>query len=303
MSSHVHSPAVAIERAKKRSTAPLRLELPAALDDTGPPPDQGSVFFVGTATVIIRYGGFTLLTDPNFLHQGEHAHLGYGIKSPRLTEPALAIDQLPPIDLVVLSHYHGDHFDQVAQEKLDRDLPIVTTPHAADKLRKLGFKAPYPLRTWQTLEVQKGRARLKLTAMPGRHGPAFFSRALPPVMGSMIEFLGVPGAPDYRLYISGDTVLFDELREIPQRYHRIDLALMHLGGTRLFGLLLTMDARQGVRALRLIQPRTAIPIHYDDYPVFKSSLRDFMQEVQLAGLAKRLRVLRHGESFLFGAAS
>jgi len=39
----------------------------------------GSLFFVGTATTIIRFGGFTLLTDPNFLHQGERVHLGYGL--------------------------------------------------------------------------------------------------------------------------------------------------------------------------------------------------------------------------------
>jgi L-ascorbate metabolism protein UlaG (beta-lactamase superfamily) len=35
---------------------------------------QGSVFFVGTATVILRYAGFTILTDPNFLHAGDHVH-------------------------------------------------------------------------------------------------------------------------------------------------------------------------------------------------------------------------------------
>ena len=39
----------------------------------------GSIFFVGTATVIIRYAGFTILTDPNFLHAGDHVHLGYGL--------------------------------------------------------------------------------------------------------------------------------------------------------------------------------------------------------------------------------
>src|SRR3954463_14411454 len=94
---------------------------------------DGSVFFVGTATVLIRFGGYTILTDPNFLHQGDHVHLGYGLVSKRLTEPALDIHQLPPLDLVVLSHYHGDHFDRVAEERLDRSVPIVTTDHAAAK--------------------------------------------------------------------------------------------------------------------------------------------------------------------------
>ena len=58
----------------------------------------GSIFFVGTATVILRYAGFTILTDPNFLHAGDHVHLGYGLTSERLTNPALDIEELPPVD-------------------------------------------------------------------------------------------------------------------------------------------------------------------------------------------------------------
>jgi hypothetical protein len=57
--------------------------------------EPGSIFFVGTATTIIRNNGFTLLTDPNFIHAGDHAHLGYGLTSERLTNPAIDIDQLP----------------------------------------------------------------------------------------------------------------------------------------------------------------------------------------------------------------
>ncbi len=86
--------------------------------------DKGSIFFVGAATVILRYAGFTILTDPNFLHAGDHVHLGYGLTSERLTEPAINIEDLPPIDLCVLSHYHGDHFDQLVEEKLDKELPM-----------------------------------------------------------------------------------------------------------------------------------------------------------------------------------
>jgi hypothetical protein len=43
----------------------------------------GRVRFIGTATVLVEYAGFTILTDPNFLHQGEHARLGYGLRSRR----------------------------------------------------------------------------------------------------------------------------------------------------------------------------------------------------------------------------
>src|SRR4051794_26231384 len=84
----------------------------------------GSVFFVGTETVILRCGGFTILTDHNLLHAVDHVHLGYGMTSERLTEPAIELEDLPHIDLCVLSHYHGVHFYQVVEERLRKDLPI-----------------------------------------------------------------------------------------------------------------------------------------------------------------------------------
>ena len=80
---------------------------------------RGSVTFIGTATVLVRLGTFTFLTDPNFLHAGDHAHLGYGLRSQRLTDPALELSELPPLDFVLLSHHHGDHFDHVVERLLD----------------------------------------------------------------------------------------------------------------------------------------------------------------------------------------
>ena len=260
---------------------------------------SGSVFFVGTATVILRYAGFTVLTDPNFLHRGDRVRLGYGLRATRRTEPALGIDDLPPLDLVLLSHLHEDHFDRLVERRLRRDFPIVTTPHAAAALSGKGFSATHALTTWGTLPVTKGGARLRITAMPGRHGPGPLSFALPPVMGSMLEFETGAGAPPLRLYITGDTLIHDELREIPRRYPAIDLALLHLGGTRVFGITLTMDAGQGVEMLRITTPRTAIPIHYNDYTVFKSPLEDFIRAVADAGLEGQVRYLRHGETYTF----
>jgi len=120
--------------------------------------ERGSIFFIGTATVILRYAGFTILTDPNFLHAGDHVHLGYGLTSERLTEPAINIEDLPPIDLCVLSHYHGDHFDQVAREQLDRDVPLIAPPSAATALRRHGFREAEGLRTWSTTTTTATRS-------------------------------------------------------------------------------------------------------------------------------------------------
>src|ERR1041385_5691392 len=107
--------------------------------------DAGSIYFIGNATVLIRYGGFTILTDPTFIHMHEQVSIGYGMHSSRLTNPAMEIQDLPFLDLVVLSHFHGDHFDQVAERELDRSLPIVTTPEAAKALEERGFANTYQI--------------------------------------------------------------------------------------------------------------------------------------------------------------
>jgi L-ascorbate metabolism protein UlaG (beta-lactamase superfamily) len=260
---------------------------------------NGSILFIGTATVIIRYAGFTILTDPNFLHAGDHVHLGYGMTSERLTEPALNIEELPPLDFCVLSHYHGDHFDQIAEERLDKDLFIISTAHATAELTARNFKNPVPVETWDTVTFKKGDAQVKITALPGQHGPGAVDFFLPPVMGSMLEFGSVTGNTALRLYISGDTLVHEELKEIPQRYPNIDLGLFHLGGTMIMGVMLTMDAEQGVEAVKLINPREAIPIHYNDYDVFKSPLEDFKRAAEAAGLGDRMRYLSHGETYDF----
>jgi L-ascorbate metabolism protein UlaG (beta-lactamase superfamily) len=248
---------------------------------------------------VIRYAGFTILTDPNFLHKGEHVHIGYGLHAQRLTDPAVELHQLPPIDLVLLSHYHEDHFDKEVERRLDRTIPIVTSNDAAGHLREHGFRSVHGLGKWQAIEFAKGDARLRITAMPARHGPPAVNRALPETIGSLLEFQPVVGTTSWRTYISGDTLVYDELHEIPKRYPDIDLALLHLGGTRAAGVLVTMDAEQGVQALRIIDPDQALAIHYDDYDVFKSPVSDFIAAVATAGLHEKVKVMQRGETFSF----
>jgi L-ascorbate metabolism protein UlaG (beta-lactamase superfamily) len=190
--------------------------------------EQASVYFIGNATTLIRCGAFTILTDPTFIHMHEQVSIGYGMHSTRLTNPAMDILELPPLDLVLLSHFHGDHFDQVAERELDKSLPIVTTPHAAKELKARGFHNTHPLDTWSSWKGSKGQAELRITAMPGRHGPPLSELVLPDVMGSLLEF-EVPGLVRSTFYITGDTLVFDDIKEIPRRYPEVDLALLHLG--------------------------------------------------------------------------
>jgi L-ascorbate metabolism protein UlaG (beta-lactamase superfamily) len=259
---------------------------------------RGSIYFIGTATILIRYAGFTILTDPNFLHRGEYVRLGYGLRSRRLTEPAIPFESLPAYDLVLLSHLHEDHFDRRVEQQLDRGTTIVTTPHAADSLSDKGFRRSMGLATWQELAFSRGGVKLRITSMPGRHGPALVASLLPPVMGSMLEFIQADQVL-VRLYISGDTLVFDELKEIRRRYAYLDQAVLHLGGTRALGILVTMDGRQGIDLLKMLQPKLAIPIHYNDYTVFKSPLSEFQEEVKAAGWEDRVRYLTHGETYHF----
>ena len=130
-----------------------------------------SLTFIGTATTLLRLGGFTVLTDPNFLRRGQRAYLGKGLWSKRLTEPALQPADLPELDAVVLSHLHGDHFDRVARADLPRRQPVLTTPAAARRLDGWGF-ATQPLQTWASHTLTRGDETLTVQALPGVHAGA-----------------------------------------------------------------------------------------------------------------------------------
>lgn len=250
--------------------------------------------FIGTATTLIRLGSFTLLTDPNFLHQGQRAYLGKGLWSKRLTEPAMAPAELPDLDAVVLSHLHGDHFDRVAKAELARTMPIVSTPAAARKLRLWGFEGR-GLDTWSREVLSKGDETLTIEALPAIHARGLMGALLPPVMGSMLEHR-VGEEATRRVYVSGDTLTGDHIDEIKRRHPDIDVAVVHLGGTRVLFHTVTMDAEQGVDFLQRVRPDRAIPVHYDDYGVFRSPLSAFERLAGHSGLTPIVRRVRRGET-------
>ncbi len=257
--------------------------------------DDVTLTFGGNATTLLRLGPFTLLTDPNFLHRGQRAHLGYGLRSRRLTEPALQPTQLPDLDAVLLSHMHGDHWDRVATRSLPKETPVVTTPEAARCLGDRGFTATADLQPWQTHEITRGVSTLRITSVPGVHGPGFLDRLLPRVMGSVLELVR-SGTVTWRGYVSGDTLYRPELGEVLQRCGPLDVLVPHLGGTRVAGVLLTMDGRQGADLVELLKPPVTVPVHYDDYDRFKSPLGDFLAEVRRRELPGELRTVGRGDT-------
>lgn len=296
--------------------------------------ENASIYFVGTATTILEWEGVRVMTDPNFLHAGDHVHLGPGVTGTRVTNPAIDLHQVPRIDAVLLSHYHADHFDEKVEASLRRDLPIITTPHAKEHLHEKKdegekFSDVYDLDFFQNmlLDIKSSASSddkapaIKVTGMPGKHvppGPLSIANdllhAVPPTNGWMIELGYKPSSSSadsdfksgYRIYISGDTLMVDELQEIPKRYagQNIDLMLIHLGGTTIPSpkvplLMVTMDATQGIQLMQLIKPDVTIPIHYDDYDVFLSPLEDFKKAVSSAGWDDKVVYLDRADQYKF----
>lgn len=255
-----------------------------------------SLEFIGTATTLLRLGPFTLLTDPNFLHRGQHAYLGKGLFSRRLTEPSLQPDELPAYDAVVLSHLHGDHFDRIARDRLPRDRPVLTTVPAARRLARWGFDAGAGLRPWDRTTLERDGERLTLVSTPGQHAPGAARPLLPPVMGSVLEVGDRGDGTPMRVYVTGDTLYRPWLREVVERVGALDAMVVHLGGTRILGITVTMDGAQGADLVDLLEPRVTVPVHHDDYRVFRSPLSDFLARCAQRGLRTQVRTVERGQT-------
>ena len=197
----------------------------------------------------------------------------------------------------------------MARRELPRVPPVITTGRAADTLRKWGFTAATGLDHWSFWDTVRGDERLRITAVPGQHGPAGVHRLLPPVIGTVLDLErrdlerrdlerrdGAGWRRALRVYITGDTLNVPRLREVTERFPDVDVMLTHLGGTRVLGLLVTMDGRQGTDLVDRVRPRAVVPIHYGDYGVFKSPLADFVDEMGRRGHAALLRSVGRGRT-------
>ena len=221
---------------------------------------------IGGPTTLIEVHGWRLLTDPTFDAPGRRYNFGWGTASVKLTGPAIATAELPPVDAVLLTHdHHADNLDDAGRALLPSAGAVVTTVSGA---RRLGDGAR-GLAPWATTLLEApGRPTIEVTATPCRHGPPL-SR---PITGDVIGFaLRWEDQEHGALWISGDTVLYDGVRHVAERVD-VDLALLHLGGVRfpITGpLRYTMTAADAVQLCGLIRPRTAIPVHYEGWGHFR----------------------------------
>jgi L-ascorbate metabolism protein UlaG (beta-lactamase superfamily) len=130
----------------------------------------------------------------------------------------------------------------------------------------------------QTRLEAEGRPTIEVTATPCRHGPPL-SR---PIVGDVIGFaLRWEGQANGALWISGDTVLYDGVRQVAERLD-VDVALVHLGGVRfpISGpVRYTMTAREAVELCGLLRPRRLIPIHYEGWAHFREGREAIEREL------------------------
>jgi L-ascorbate metabolism protein UlaG (beta-lactamase superfamily) len=238
---------------------------------------------IGGPTLLIEVGGWRLLTDPTFDPPGRSYRFGWGTGSRKLAGPAIAAEDLGTIDAVLLTHdHHEDNLDPAGRALLPGAGEVITTVPGA---KRLGFGRG--LADWQTTRLEApGRPTIEITATPCRHGPPG-SR---PIVGDVIGFaLQWDGQERGVLWISGDTVLYDGVKEVATKL-TVDTAILHLGGVQfpITGpLRYTMTAHDGIELVGLIKPRVAIPIHYEGWKHFKEG-RDAIER-QLAGAPADLR--------------
>ncbi|WP_188827300.1 MBL fold metallo-hydrolase [Nocardia camponoti] len=224
---------------------------------------------IGGPTTLIEIDGWTILTDPTFDEPGARYDFALGTYSVKTIGPAIRVDDLPAIDVVLLSHdHHADNLDHVGRALL-RTVPRVITTMSGS--RRLGLAHAEPMVPWQeTVLASPARQPLRVIATPSRHGPPF-SRLL---VGENLGFaIQRPSESGVAVWMSGDSVYFKGLEQVARRLD-VDIALLHLGAVR-FGLTgpvkYTMDARDAARFIRLLEPRIAVPVHYDGWTHFSES--------------------------------
>jgi L-ascorbate metabolism protein UlaG (beta-lactamase superfamily) len=194
---------------------------------------------VGHATVLIELDGVRLLTDPLLRER-----ILVLRAAPREVDPAWS----RKLDCVLLSHFHRDHYDPRSLRLLDADTLVVGPPGTGRRLRRHG-------RTNVT-ELRPGEATL-VGSVSVRATPAHHGRVPGPFASTALGFV-VSGSK--RVYFAGDTDLFPELAELASE--ELDVALLPVAG---WGPRLGaghLDPHRAAEAVRLIEPRLAVPIHW-----------------------------------------
>jgi L-ascorbate metabolism protein UlaG (beta-lactamase superfamily) len=247
------------------------------------PVNQVRIVYVGGPTVLLDFGGVRLLTDPTFDPSGSEYKSGAATLR-KLTGPALTPEALGPLDYVLLSHdHHFDNLDYAGRELLADAKQVLTTEEGE---QRLGGNSR-GLKNWESVDVANSDGRvLRVVATPARHGPEGLSR------GAVIGFvLFCPEAPEQTIYISGDTVFYEDVSEVARKFN-VQVALLHLGAARVPEVgpfHLTMTAQEAVQAARSFPNAVVVPIHFEDWAHFSEGRTEVNRAFRSAELEHRLR--------------
>ena len=182
--------------------------------------DVHSATWIGHSTVLLQVGGLNVITDPVF---SERAFPVQWMGPRRVMAPALPLESLPPIDVVLLSHSHYDHFDKPAIKWLARhhpDAKWVVPLELGKYVKGFGVQRVIELDWWEATDVQG----LRVTATPSRHFSArrLGDRNKTLWCGYIMEISG------RRAYFAGDTAYHPEFSTIG-RHGPFDLVMMPIG--------------------------------------------------------------------------
>jgi len=219
-----------------------------------------AVTFIGHVTFLIQVGGATFLTDPVFSDcAGPFGRLG----PKRARAPGVRMDDLPPIDAILLSHNHYDHLDGPSLRHLARRRGVaqaITGLGNGPSLRRAGFEAVNELDWWDGLEGPEGT---RITFVPAQHWSSRspFDRRRTLWGGFVVE------APGITVYFAGDSGYCPHFREIRQRFGPIDVALLPIGAyePRWFMAAQHMNPAEAVRAHQDLEARHSVAMHFGTF--------------------------------------
>jgi L-ascorbate metabolism protein UlaG (beta-lactamase superfamily) len=250
------------------------------------------VTYIGHATLLLELGGVRLLTDPNF-----DAKLGRIL--PRVSPPGIALEQLPALDAILLTHAHADHLSFDSLERLPRSIPLFAPPVIAKWLRRLGHMHAVDFAPGESVRV--GDATIRAASATHRGNRYGYDRW----RSSANMYLLDAGET---AFFAGDTALVDDTHHLVEKTlwangRELDLALLPIGyapwwkpGFRR-GHLTHDDALTLFDRLRA---RVLVPYHWGTFrhvtATAQDAIRRLRQRVDEHELHATVRIIEPGES-------
>ena len=215
--------------------------------------------WLGHSTVLIEIGGLRVLTDPVWGTRASPSSLA----GPKRFQPVpVALRELPPIDVVAVSHDHYDHLDYPTIRELAKgDVPFVTSLGVGAHLEAWGVPAARitELDWWESHELPKGG--LTITAAPSQH---FSGRGLHGRNATLWSSM-VLRSRGHAVFFSGDTGLTTEYQEIGQRLGPFDLVMLEVGGLHPSWGDMHLGPENALKALALLGGGAFLPIHWGTF--------------------------------------